>query len=389
MKRVVLVTNIPAPYRIPLFNELDDQLGQAGYSFYVLFGGATYSRRKWEVDLSSCRFSYQILTSRTVRQGWSSERTAFMYSGLNSLLIELEPDLIIVPGFSLATVKAWWFSKFKKCKYIIWTGGTGRNKSHRSSLRKMLRQFLAKEAGAAIVYGSLAGAYMRSLGVAKTKVFVGINTVDTTYYQAAVAQYRQQMAKQDGKKKHLTYIGYLSRRKNVRRLLEVGAALATQRTDFVLEIVGDGEDLDKLKAYVNACGLTSFVVFQGYQQKKDLPQFLARSHGFLFQTDFDIWGLVLNEAMAASLPCLASCNAGATEDLVEDGKTGFRIDFSDSKMAVDRINWILDNPAAARQIGANANRFVSMHASMDRSARGFVQAVQYVSNTQYREQLAR
>ncbi len=375
LKQIVLVTNIPTPYRIPLFNELDQQLKKAGYSFCVIFGGKGYSRRKWKVDLATCRFSYRFLKSHTFQLGKNEERVAFVYSGLGVLLRELRPDLLIVPGFSMATLKALWLLITRGCRYIIWTGSTGGNRRRMNGWLRIFRQVLAKHAVAAIVYGSKAGAYMKTLGMEVQKVFTAINTVDTSFFEASTRRCRLQSAARD--KKYLTYIGALSARKNVMQLLEIVSDLSKSRDDFFFEIIGDGEEMDTLKQFVVAQQLEGVVFFRGYRQKQDIPQFLARSNAFLFQTDYDIWGLVLNEAMAAGVPCLVSCNAGASEDLIREGETGFTVDFSDVATALQRINWVLDNPGPARLLGEKASRFISEHANLSRSARGFVEAIQY------------
>lgn len=58
---------------------------------------------------------------------------------------------------------------------------------------------------------------------------------------------------------------------------------------------------------------------------------MFQSHCFLFQTDFDIWDLVLVEAMSAGLPCISSIHAGATHDLIKDGVTGFAMNLSENR----------------------------------------------------------
>ena len=102
---------------------------------------------------------------------------------------------------------------------------------------------------------------------------------------------------------------------------------------------------------------------------------MLQSHCFLLQTDLDIWGLVLVEAMSAGLPCIASIHAGATNDLIKDGVTGFAMDFSETEEVVDKVNWILENPELSKEIGQNASRFIAENVSIEKSAAGFVKAI--------------
>jgi glycosyltransferase involved in cell wall biosynthesis len=129
---------------------------------------------------------------------------------------------------------------------------------------------------------------------------------------------------------------------------------------------------------VQALRIERFVRFEGFVQKDDLPEYFARSCCFLFQTRHDIWGLVLVEAMASGLPCIASIHAGATRDLIQDGKTGFALDFSHTENAAQKIQWILDRPQEAKIMGLAGQRFIQEHVNLQVSARGIVSALKAV-----------
>ena len=375
MKRIVLVTNIPTPYRIPLFNELHRQLNEAGCELIVIFGRNTYERRKWVVDLSGCAFNYYILQSKVIGSSSNNELTTFTFSGLARMLMRLNPDLVIAPGFSLATMKIWMLSVLRNFEFVIWTGSVEQNAMYTSIMRVAQRKLLVKKASSFVVYGTAARTYIERLGGKASAIFTGINTVDTTYFREQTNALR--IAQPASRVKYLTYIGYLSKRKNVAGLLNVILKLARKRDDFILEVIGDGEDLPALKSLVHKQGAESRIVFHGYQQKEALPPFLARSNGFLFQTAFDIWGLVLNEAMAAGVPCVASKQAGAVQDLLQDNANGIVIDFANQTMLLEKIEWLLDNPDKGRAMGKKAQQFIDEHATLAHSAEGFLRAIQY------------
>lgn len=60
MTKVLLITSIPTPYRVPLFNEINRQLRELGIAFKVLFGARGYARRKWLAEESAFEFEYQF-----------------------------------------------------------------------------------------------------------------------------------------------------------------------------------------------------------------------------------------------------------------------------------------------------------------------------------------
>ena len=77
MRKAVLVTNIPSPYRIPLFNAIAGQLRQDNIELTVIFGRKTYERRKFDqVSESEFEFQYRFLDSETIDFG-NQEKTYF------------------------------------------------------------------------------------------------------------------------------------------------------------------------------------------------------------------------------------------------------------------------------------------------------------------------
>ncbi len=373
VKKVVIVTNIPSPYRIPLFNEVNKQFIEKGIQLKVLFGSGGYARRKFKLNLGECNFDYEIMDSDKFDLG-DKEKTYFTYRGLMKEIHVEKPDVVIVSGFSIVTMRLWMKSFFYKIDYIIWSGSIQKEGRNDSWFRLKIRKLVIQRAKAFIVYGSKAKEYLINLGAEKSKIFVAINTVDTKFFTERTKILKESRKKIDNKR-HLTYVGYLSSRKNVITLLDCIYKLSKDRNDFVLDIIGDGDDKPKLEAFASENNLAEVVKFHGFVQKEQLPEIFASSDCFLFQTDFDIWGLVLNEAMAAGLPVIASPNAGATVDLIEDGKTGFKIDFNESEKVVEKINWMLNNRQQAEEVGMNASRFISQRASIQISAKGFVDAI--------------
>ena len=373
IKKVLIITNIPNPYRIPLFNEISKQLKENNIHLKVIFGSEGYSRRKFKLNFNEFQFDYEILSSRKFNFG-NNEKTFFTYGGLLKILRNESPDKIIIAGFSFGTLKLWLRSFFKKTHYIIWSGSILKRGRNDSMLRIMQRKLLMKKANGFVAYGSKAKEYFISLGANSQNISIAINTVDTDFFFEQT-KFLKQKSNPRNSKIHLTYIGYLSKRKNVIRLLSIIKELAKLRSDFVLDLIGDGDDKLNLEQYVQSNEINNYVRFHGFVEKERLPEFFSKSSVFLFQTDFDIWGLVLNEAMAAGVPCISSPNAGASFDLVKEGETGFIIEFSEKGKVLERINDMLDHPENTKRLGENASDFIRKNASIKKSAEGFAYAI--------------
>ena len=373
MKKVVLITNIPTPYRIPLFNELNKLMLQEEKELHVIFSESGYQRRKFEIDFNQIKFPFAILNGGTITSNKNVEKTYFFYKGLWNTLNKLQPKNIIVAGFSAASIITASWCHRNNCSFSIWSGSIETETRNISWLRILLRRQLIKRAQSFIAYGTLAAKYLVKMGATEDRVHIGINTVDTIFFAQETEKTRNNI--QAKSKFTFTYLGYLVPRKNVNLVLEIASLLLKERSDFKIKIIGDGESKNSLESLSIQLGLKDHIEFTGYKQREELPTNFANTNALLFQSDFDIWGLVLNEAMAAGLCCLATVHAGATFDLIKDGETGFIIDYTNQKKVIDKMKWMIDHPKEVEEIGKNAAIYINENANLSVSAKGFILAL--------------
>ncbi len=373
LQNILLITNIPTPYRIPLFNELSRQLKEIDLNLIVAFGALGYERRKWQIDMSECKFEYTVLDGKNLYQG-NAEKSSFTYTGLYQLLAEKKPQAVIIGGYSIAAIKLWWRSWFYKTPYIIWSGAINRIGEPKSFIRNLQRKMLISRAAGFVAYGTLSKEFLIHLGAPPNKIKIGINTVDTNFFAAGVAKWKNNEAL-DHTRHHLLYIGNLTEGKRLDLLLHAIQELRQKRDDFVLDIVGTGNALPALKQLSSTLKIDDMVKFHGFVDREGLLEYFANAKCFLFPSNYDVWGLVLVEAMCAGIPCLSSIYAGATQDLITEGITGFALDFKKKEAVANRINWILDNPREAAKIGEKARKFMAEKVSLKNSANGFKAAI--------------
>ncbi len=376
MKKVVLITNIPNPYRVPLFNELSKQLKNENTRLKIIFANKTYKRRLFRINENDFNFDYCYLNNEAITVGNNSENSYFTYKGLFQQLKNENPDVIIVSGFSSATIKVFLYSLIKRTPYIIWNGSIAKKGRKDSFIRTLQRRLLTSFATAFVAYGSKAKEYLIKLGASENQVFISTNTVDTSYFETATNDCR--LSIDDDGLNHFLYLGYLVPRKNVGLLIDMANNLQKQRNDFCIDVIGDGESREQLELKVKNLGLSQFVKFHGFKQKHELPPYFAQTKALLFQTDFDIWGLVLNEAMAAGVPCLSSVNAGASSDLIKNGYNGFIVDYENKSDIIEKINFIIENPEKVIEMGKRASEFVNTNANLNVCAKGFVNAIRSI-----------
>jgi glycosyltransferase involved in cell wall biosynthesis len=379
MKTVVLITNIPTPYRVPLFGAVASMLESQGIRLHVVFCEKTYARRQFQLNPESFPFRYEIIHGGTRTNDSDPEKTQFLYSGLFSCLNRIRPDHIIVSGFSRASLYTLIWKLVMGTSFSIWSGTIPERGRKSGLLRRLSRKVLVRFTDNFIAYGSLAASYLESIGAPVDSIHLATNTVDTDFFQKQSALERNAIEtgiKTTSEPIHFLFTGYLVQRKEPETILEAAQLLKERGVDFRITFVGDGPLKQELMDRVSTSQLNTHVFFAGYVQTDKLPTYLAQADVFLFQTGFDIWGLVLNEAMAAGLPAIASVHAGATPDLVVEGLTGFQIDYRNTVQLADCmaecINMGRDN---LRKMGEKARLHLMNKASLTSSARGFVSAV--------------
>jgi glycosyltransferase involved in cell wall biosynthesis len=126
------------------------------------------------------------------------------------------------------------------------------------------------------------------------------------------------------------FVGRLTHLKGLQLVLEVLAQIKNDHS-FLLIIVGDGHERARLQAYCKAQGLEQRVCFVGYKQQSEIIYYLSLGDVFVFPTLQEVWGLVVNEALACGEYVISSTRAGATYDLITGPEVGVAVDPFDRK----------------------------------------------------------
>ena len=92
--------------------------------------------------------------------------------------------------------------------------------------------------------------------------------------------------------------------------------------------VGDGALLETCRNTISANKLTN-VHLVGFKNQSELPAYYAAADALVLPSEYETWGLVVNEAMACGLPCIVSDACGAAADMILEGKTGFTYPMGD------------------------------------------------------------
>jgi glycosyltransferase involved in cell wall biosynthesis len=321
-KRLVILSEIIAPYRIPVFNAL---ARHPEIDLHVIFlAESDPGLREWRVYKDEIQFSYQVLPSWRQRV---AGHKLLLNRGMKEALRAANPDAILCGGYNYPA--AWqalrWAGK-NQVPFMAWIESTEQDFRNRKPAIEFLKKRFMKACAAFVVPGKASFGYVMNYGTREGNIFVAPNAVDTELFVAKAAAAREQVAKHREALKlpsrFFLFVGRLVQEKGVFDLLDAYGKLTPDiRAAVGLVLVGEGAARAELSRRSSAAGLGE-VQFAGFVQREQLAVYYALAETFVFPSHSDPWGLVVNEAMACGLPVISSEAAGCTADLVQDGWNG-------------------------------------------------------------------
>lgn len=138
-------------------------------------------------------------------------------------------------------------------------------------------------------------------------------------------------------------------------LLDACRLLKERKIEFNAQFVGNpSKEISAVgfQREINKRNLKDCVTFLGPKYDDEKKKVLSRADVLAFPTYYskETFGLVLIEAMATSLPVVAT-DEGAIADIIEDGKTGYLVDKANPRQLADKLENLLRNPVQAREMG--------------------------------------
>mgnify|MGYP000379445039 CR=1 FL=1 len=95
--------------------------------------------------------------------------------------------------------------------------------------------------------------------------------------------------------------------------------------------------------------VTDNIVFVEFKRKEDLTDYYRAADLFVLPTREDIWGLVVNEAMAVGTPVITTTNCGAGMEILKSGDGGRIVPPEDSDSLAIAMQEMLNDDELAKQ----------------------------------------
>jgi glycosyltransferase involved in cell wall biosynthesis len=376
--RLVIVTEIIAPYRIPVFNVLAQH---PEIDLRVIFLAKTDpSIRQWRVYDEEIKFSYDILPSWRTRL---KKYNLLLNQKVADALLWAKPDTIICGGYNyLASWQALRWAKRNHVSFLLWCESTASDYRGGYRVVESLKKIFFDKCDAFIVPGTAAGGYASQMGASAEHIFMALNAVDNDLFAS-----RANLARQNAPRiktdlnlpvRYFLFAGRLVKSKGVFELLQAyGSLNENLRSQIELVLAGDGPLRSELQ-HIPKSICPGKVRFAGFVQRDELASYYSLADCLVFPTHSDPWGLVVNEAMACGLPVICGQSAGCAADLVQSN--GRLIDSRNVDQLAHTMEELATDADLRRQMSRESLKIIRNY-SPESCAAGIAQAALSCSST--------
>jgi glycosyltransferase involved in cell wall biosynthesis len=333
---VLVLSEIPTPYRLPLYRRLAEQ---PELDLEIAFCAASEPDRPWRLDEELAGVPHRIL--RGVHPKIRTRLDTFVYEvnpGIVPLLLRSRPDLLVISGYAVfAEQLALALAPLLRIPFLIHSE-THLLKPRRSwvtrAKRIALPRILGRAAGG-LAAGSAATDYLVAHGIPRERIRIFPNTIDVDAYRAGAAAARGRAAEIRAElglpDRFVLYVGRFTATKGFPELIAAHRRLGGEAPPLVVAGAGPLDHLAQGAEGVRALG---------FRSSRELIELYALAEACVVPSRAETWGVVVNEALACGCPVVATDAVGAAVDLVRDGVDGWVVPAGD----VDALARALSEP---------------------------------------------
>ncbi|HAH17914.1 MAG TPA: hypothetical protein DCL29_02710 [Eubacterium sp.] len=286
----------------------------------------------------------------------------FLKNGIYKGLTKLSNNYDIVHCGGYDQLESWLLAKTIPEKLVVYHGTyySDFNKDYNKKCKIIDKVVLPRYKKKGIFFdtkSNLSTGFLKERGL-KDVYSVGVG-IDLERLQAremleSPLSTRLQSLKKDNKK-ILMYVGRIEPRRNILFLLDVFKAVNEKDKNTNLLMVGRGEKEYKEKCFEHAkeIGIEDAIIYEEYIDQKYLPLVYSYADVFLLPTIYEIFGMVMLEAMYFGAPVVTTYNGGS-DMLIDKNENGTIIDNFEVGEWRDNILSLLNDSAKKDRIIENA-----------------------------------
>jgi glycosyltransferase involved in cell wall biosynthesis len=313
---------------------------------------------KWDVPLLEGYKSVFLKPDAHPENRWS-----LTIPSLTALLKEGGFQCVVIPGYSRPFEwQILWTAKRLGIK-IVMRGEfapSARQNRFKNLIRKQVLKAIYRRVDAFAVIGIEARTHLEEHGVRPENLFSSPYCVDSVLFSqkanpAKVSSLRKKMGLKP-KDKVVLFSGKLIPRKRPDTLIKAIAQLSDlPKVKAVL--VGDGELMTSLRQLADQLA-PGRIFFPGFINQTQLSEYFGLAGALVLPSEYETWGLVINEAMHQGLPVFATNKVGCVKDIVLPGCTGEVFETGDFKTLAEYLRRLWTKPGLRRKYSTNAKKVI-------------------------------
>lgn len=313
--KVLAFADFPSPYRVEVFKGL-----AAYYDLTVVFNKISDANRnpKW-----FCRNTGLNSISLLDEDGLTKFHQEILNLQKYDLVLAYDYHVKNAIRLELACIR-------KKVPYIMNLDGGFIRRNH---FRNIMKRILIWKSCACFASGEHAANYFKHFGASPDKIyfhpFTSLHEYDILpepISDIEKSKYRNKLNL--GNKEVVLAVGQFIHRKGFDVLLKSWTKELDEK--FLLLIIGGGEEEEQYKSYIDDNNLQSVIII-GYKSREEIFEYYKASSLFVLPTREDIWGLVINEAMAFGVPVISTDMCIGALELIDNGINGYIVKAEDKQ----------------------------------------------------------
>lgn len=332
--KVLFTTCFLSPYRIDFFNELG-KLCDVIVLAEENSERQTHRNEKW---FSKCAENFELINLELPRKG-KRARGTFIWKYVK----KYHPNIVVIGGYSTNTeIINLLTSKLHKEKIVLNFDGIAVDNIYLKSRKDFIKKFLIRSADKYLISGDTTYKFLEKFSVNRkdTYIYPFTSLHKSEIMNDILSKNEKEILKKTlnmTEDKIIISVGRFIESKGFDVLLKAAQSMVG---DIGIYIVGDQPS----KKYIEmANGVKGVKVhFVEFQRKEILMNYYKASDLFVLPTRSDVWGLVINEAMANGLPIITTDHCVAGLELIENERNGYIVPIDDSDTLKDRIMDILN-----------------------------------------------
>lgn len=308
--KVVYLATAPLPYDTPILNALSDLV-----DLHVIYMSGHHALSSFtDVWGEPPRFTYSTHRSMALRVPWVDFWTQFSL-GISRQLNRLDPDIVLSKSWNPFTLEPLLWKRLRRRRFVMWSESTRFSGLLRGRVSTAIRRSILAQVDWFVTCGSQATAFLLDLGVDRRRIITACLTSGLTERALASNAWEAAAPAAETGPRFL-FVGRLIPLKRPFLLLEAFERALAELPSATLTIVGEGLLREEIAQIAGRLG--DRVRMLGWAEGPELSERYREADVLVIPSVREVWGLVVNEALAHGLYVIATDQVGSAYDLLDD-----------------------------------------------------------------------